>query len=218
MLPTLVFAVAAWLVLSHVREINHAVASGLGKMLFHASTNMVAAVHLPPAVAQTTAASPVPSAVAFAPATPAVFQSKISEPTNGIYCVGFCLIGGPVTYLSDGSTVTPDDGLEKIERNRVTIYGRVYPLKPFRNQDSKPAGLDSPSGASPFAVPPAPAVTSPTMPIPPAWTPLHPVNQADILPAIHAQGGAPPPVLNGFQRMAAPASPIGQGRQNYAGE
>src|SRR5580692_1543897 len=35
--PMVAFAVGAWVVLSHIREINHSVASGLGRMLFHAS-------------------------------------------------------------------------------------------------------------------------------------------------------------------------------------
>jgi hypothetical protein len=215
-----VFAVAAWLVLSHIREINHAVASGLGKMLFHASTNVVAAVHLPQARGQTAGVVPTPPGASFTPgpASRDAFRPRMAEPTNEIYCVGFCIVGGPVAYLSDGSSVTPDDGLEKIERNRVTISGHVYPVRKYRDENSKPAYLDPLPGASVFGSPSVPAFTSETAPIPEAWTPLHPVNQADILPAIHGQGGASPPVLNGFGRMAGQPSQIGQIRQNYSGE
>jgi hypothetical protein len=208
------------MVLSHIRDINHAVASGLGKMLFHASTNVVAAVHLPQATGQAAGVVPMPSGASFTagPAFRDGSRPRMAVPTNEVYCVGFCIVGGPVAYLSDGSSVTPDDGLEKIERNRVTISGHVYPVRKFRDENTRPAFLDSLPGASVLASPSVPAFTSQTAPIPEAWTPLHPVNQADILPAIHGQGGTSPPVLNGFGRMAGQSSQIGQARQNYVGE
>ena len=155
----------------------------------------------------------MPQAATFAPGPASHDSTRLNapEPTNDVYCLGFCVVGDPVAYLSDGSSVTPEDGLQKIERNRVTISGRVYPVRKFRDEDSKPAYLDSSSISSVFASPAAPAFTSQTPPIPGAWTPLHPVNQADILPAIHGQGGEQPPRLNGIGAMNRQFS---QNRQN----
>jgi hypothetical protein len=178
---------------------------------------MVAAVHLPQAVAQTTVVASLSPAAGFSPGPVPmdVLRAKAPEATNEIYCTGFCIIGGPVAYLSDGSSVTPDDGLQKIERNRVTITGRVYPVRKYKDVDTRRGYLDTSLSSSVFAAPSAPAFTSQTPPIPQAWTPLHPVNLAEILPAIHGQGGPPPPVVNGFGHMAGQSSQIGQTWQNF---
>jgi hypothetical protein len=217
LVPISIVVVAACLVFSHIREINHAVASGLGRMLFHASTNVVAAVHLPQVVSQTAGVVPLPPTTGFVPGPVSrdAFRLNARVPTNDVYCVGYCIIGGPVAFLSDGSRVTPDEGLQKIERNRVTISGRVYPVRQFRDGDFRMGYAGSGSSPALFAPPASPAFVSETAPIPSSWTPLHPVNQADILPAIHGQGGGSPPALNGFSRMGGQFS---QGRQNYGGE
>jgi hypothetical protein len=211
LVPMAVFAVGSWLVLSHVREINHAVASGLGKMLFHASTNVVAAVHLPQMAAVTAGPVPLPASASPLPGSDGVFRSNSAQPTNEVYCVGFCLVGGPVAYLSDGSTVTPDDGLEKIERNRVTIAGHVYPVRKFRNDEVRPASWSSPASPAVFVSPWVSAPASQNVPPAQTWSPAPPVNQVDVLPAIHGQGGEPPPRLNGIGAMSRQFS---QGRQN----
>ena len=214
-LPMAGFAVAAWAVLTHVSEINHAVASGLGKVLFHASTNMVAAVHLPQAAPSTVSQAPAPLA-SISPTTATVHEGPVlgpTEPTNEVYCIGYCLFRGPVAYLSDGSVVTADDGLQKIERARVTISGRVYPVRRLRNVDAAVDFSAAPPHLAGLIFPPAPAVVS--SPAPAGSIPRSaddqqvaaPQERTTVTPAIHGQGGTPPPRLNGIATMGRQFSP-----------
>jgi len=88
-------------------------------------TNMLNSGRAPvvaPVVNQVPAPAVVPAVV------PVVLMPTLTNEveTNFVYCTGFCVIGSPQAWLSDGRSVGPDDGLESIEHGRVRISGRWY--------------------------------------------------------------------------------------------
>ena len=121
-----------------------------------------------------------------------------------IYCTGYIILpDGPIVSLSDGSEWQGlADGVQSVSRKSVVIAGKSYPLRRYHPKPVEPGrGLE---------VPPTPAPVVSSAPIV-HYEESAPVNQAIILPAIHAQGGEPPPRLNGFGTMNRQFSP---GRQN----
>jgi len=121
-----------------------------------------------------------------------------------IYCTGYIILpDGPIVSLSDGSEWAGlADGVQSVSRKSVVIAGKSYPLRRYHPKQVDPGrGMEVPPTPAPV-VSSAPVVT---------YQESKPVNQAIILPAIHAQGGVPPPRLNGFGAMNRQFSP---GRQN----
>ena len=114
--------------------------------------------------------------------TPPVHR-RSAEATNELHCTGYVILHGqPQAFLSDGRTVGPEDGLTLVKQNSVVFNGRELAIEPVRSYYEY--------------LPPAPLVYDPPLPSPPA-----PVNQAIILPAIHARELLPPPRLNGFSQL-----------------
>lgn len=86
--------------------------------------------------------------------------------TNELYCDGYTLFPSPEIFMSDGTSLLPVDGLEKIGRNFVIVSGKKIPMR------KKPD----------LVFVPTPVVIFPQ----PSASPPRPVNDAEILPAIHA--------------------------------
>lgn len=186
------FLVGLYLLFAHLGQINHAISYGLGRALFKGSSAMVSKVGLPVSSNAVTQPSAVPS-------LPASVAAAVDGAAPEIYCVGFCALPGSViAWMSDGSSVTPADGLQKIERLRVWISGKAYPV---RRAPLVPGGLAVLSDSF------EPASVVAPMP-PPSWSPLRPVNQVDLVPGVHGIAPARAPRLNGIQSM---------GRGSYGG-
>jgi len=110
------------------------------------------------------------------------------ESNDDVYCIGYTLLGGtPEAFLSDGSTVTVDDGLSKVAKHYIILDGRKLLLHPRPEADYVP---------QPVTI----------WPQPPA-SPPRPVNQVDILPAIHSRFIPESPRLNGFNTMHPASQP-----------
>ncbi len=149
---------------------------------------------------------PVKFADASAPASPE-FRGPMPAATNApapsddVYCTGFCIFSnGPVIFLSDGTVLEGQaDGIESVSPTAVFVRGKKYVVRRYRPAPCVPASpVDTAGGTGQ----PQTTIT---------YQEQKPVNQAIILPAIHAQGGTPPPRLNGIGEMNRRLS---QGRQN----
>jgi hypothetical protein len=150
----------------------------------------------------------VPVTFANAPASPE-FRGPMPAPaTNAlaqsdeVYCTGFCIFSnGPVIFLSDGTVLEGQaDGIESVSPTAVYVHGKKYVVRRYRPAPYVvPMSNDGATGGT----------GQPQTTI--AYQEQKPVNQAIILPAIHAQGGTQPPRLNGFGEMNRRFSP---GRQN----
>ncbi len=169
-----------------------------------------------PAVIQTASEKPVATQerpLARPTQPPRVAEKSKASETNGtpgesqaeeLYCTGYIVLPtGPIVCLSDGSEFEGiADGVQSVSRKAVVISGKSYPVRRY-----KPKPLE-PGRAVEVAPAPVPVVSSPPVV---TYQEQKPINQAIILPAIHAQGGTPPPRLNGFGSMNRQFS---QGRQN----
>lgn len=136
-------------------------------------------------------------------AVPVERPEEISTGETGrLVCRGYFIAGGnAVAFLSDGSTVDAAGGLEKIERSRIKVAGAWLPLVSARNHyESAEAATIPAEHTKPVVSRIAYADENFENNVfnsqPPA-----PVNEAIILPAIHNQGGLPPPRLNGISTM-----------------
>jgi hypothetical protein len=140
----------------------------------------------------------VPVTFANAPAAPE-FRGPMPTPaTNAlaqsdeVYCTGFCIFSnGPVIFLSDGTVLEGQaDGIESVSPTAVYVHGKKYVVRRYRPAPYvAPMSNDGTTGGT----------GQPQTTI--AYQESKPVNQAIILPAIHAQGGTPPPRLNGIGAM-----------------
>jgi hypothetical protein len=176
--PIVVLLLGGVFVFTHIKQINSGIAHGLSHMLWGSSvaTNMVPNVH-----------ASVAGGPAFdAPGAPSFAVGSQSAPveTNEIFCTGFCvLLGQPIVFLSDGTTVK--HGIDRIEEDVVVIRGKSIPVRgnvPFLSADNQ---------YSPMVSDYQPVLS----------TRSKPVNRVDILPAIHARGSDPVQRLNGFSSM-----------------
>jgi hypothetical protein len=86
--------------------------------------------------------------------------------------------------LSDGRTAVSTDGeVQMVGKRYVIVFGQKYPVLGRRAETANAGPLNDG------------AFTGPVVSYDP------PVNQAEILPAIHGQGGVRPPSLHGFASM-----------------
>jgi hypothetical protein len=112
-------------------------------------------------------------------------ETKVADTSpavDDVYCCGFSLLGGqPVAIMSDGTQIGQEDGLQKLAKKYIVVAGRKIPIH------AKP---------EPEYIPHDPVI----WPQPPA-SPPRPVNDVEILPAIHSRFDAEPPKLNGFEKM-----------------
>jgi hypothetical protein len=112
------------------------------------------------------------------------------ENTDDVYCVGFTMLGGsPQAFLSDGSTVTIEDGLTKVAKHYIILDGRKISIHPKPEPEYV---------ARPVTIWPQPPAAGP-----------RPVNDAEILPAIHSRFIPETPRLNGFSSMRSAPQPQG---------
>ena len=106
-------------------------------------------------------------------------------------CVGYVQVpgGGVVVFLSDGTDATSENDEVQyinVRKREVKVNGQVLKIVPRRAFTEFP---QYDRGGNP----------SPVLSL--YSRPERPVNDAIILPAIHAQGGTPPPRLNGVGAM-----------------
>jgi hypothetical protein len=116
---------------------------------------------------------------------------RAEEITNDVFCVGWAGmpwgIGMEVT-LSDGRIAHSNLGQVQdvnVPKREVTVFGRKYEVR------SRPAYTS-------YVPPPVETYV-------PAPAKYRPVNEAIILPAIHGQGGFPPPSTGGLGAMTRQA-------------
>lgn len=205
MVPVVLCLVGGWFFFTHLRQINHGLASGLQHVLFKSATNMVNTVGLPVAL-------PVVGAVA--PVVPLGSGSVVSVQSNDVFCVGYSvLLGDAVAWLSDGSKATEADGLEKITRVAVWISGRKYPIKQRVVSDASVGGVGVSVGFSGVGSP----ASSVGVSVPTGAQEVVPVaSRVQILPGIHSVVDDLHAVrLNGIGGMRQ-AAPLGVG-QAYGG-
>jgi len=222
---------AVW-IFTHISQIDAYIAHGMQNVLFHASTNMVSAVHLPGPVAASSAVPagslPVPAAVA----SPAAVGASNGPPvTNALWCTGYCLIGGPKAYLSDGSVVGPDEGLQQVCVGFVIVNGEKLKLRKWRDGPHLVDGVLLGGVAGPVyshgTGAPVAVVASEAAPVaarPAASASAEPVaydgsgydrnSLIQILPAIHANSSPPAQRINGLASMRNGSE---LGRMGYGG-
>jgi len=139
---------------------------------------------------------PVRFADGVAP-SPTVLHAADTSPTNtpadadDVYCTGFCVLrDGPVIFLSDGSVLEGvADGVESVSKTAVVVHGKKYMVRRFHPSPNAPQMGNSMTEGN--------GQVQATV----SYQEAPPVNQAIILPAIHGQGGTPPPRLNGIGAM-----------------
>ena len=124
--------------------------------------------------------------------------------SNEVVCVGVSHLGGVWTvFLSDGRRADSEDGdLQEVRAKSVKAFGANFVrlksprLLPAGQVEYVPAGVGLvPTGAANLNTGAA----------------VGDGNAVSILPAIHAQGGTPPPQLNGIGSMR---NRLAQGQPN----
>ncbi len=113
-------------------------------------------------------------------------QGDFVGDTNIVFCTGYLIALGDVRcYFSDGSTAFSDAGeVDQVTPHFVTCWGRK-----FRVVLGHPLPLASQYQSQAFHQDYGQISEDP------------PVNQVDLLPTIHSQGGSPPPSLGGISQM-----------------
>jgi hypothetical protein len=114
--------------------------------------------------------------------------------SNEVVCVGVSHLGGVWTvFLSDGRRADSQDGdLQEVRTASVKAFGKNF-IRLKSPRLIPPGQVEYlPAGAGPV---PAGAVNSS------AGAAANDGSAVSILPAIHAQGGTPPPRLNGISDL-----------------
>jgi hypothetical protein len=105
--------------------------------------------------------------------------------TNTVFCTGYTILFGDVRcYFSDGSTAFSDSGeVVQITPHFVTCWGRKFRVILGHATTSQASTATMHYDYGQVSEDP-------------------PVNQVDVLPSIHSQGGLPPPSLGGISQMS----------------
>lgn len=109
-------------------------------------------------------------------------SAPVVADTNEAYCTGYCFVGkNPTAYMSDGSVLTSDDGLETVATHYVMVSGRKISIhqKPMAEYVPEPVRI---------------------WPQPPPG-PDKLINDAEILPAIRPRLPAQTMRINGMDSM-----------------
>lgn len=112
------------------------------------------------------------------------FRRNASETEPEIWCTGYTFFNGkPICMMSDGSEIEEQDGLQQIQRRFIIVAGRKIPIR---------------AGVEPKYVPSPPRNYEAVA----RRLPPDPVNEAIILPTIHANhpgrdNYAPPSEMQG---------------------